>query len=259
MSNRSDPLKILESLLVQEFRTCQALESVTRQERSALAGGDAPRMQSLAEEKESILDHLYALEDARQSYLVETAARLAPVAAEPADAALMAILAAANPSQAERLRTLQAGILTLTGQVRDLTEGNYALAEAALQQANHRQQTLGEAGQGDLPALFAAVLAARQALTIGDKDAVSNAIAGMESTLERLGRSLQAGVGLAGDAGLAGEPTAVPQTPPAASSPPATGEKRPAGFSLVETMANLHRQQAAYQAVLRVSRRMLAA
>jgi flagellar biosynthesis/type III secretory pathway chaperone len=253
MPKRSDPLKTLENLLVQEFRTCQALQSVTWQERHALTGGDVERMQSLATQKEVILDRLYSLEDARQSYLLELAMRLAPNAAEPADVALAAILSGARPQEAERLRVLQGGILALTGQVRDLTEGNHALAAYALQHAAIQQDALGEVGQSDLPALFAAVLAARQALDEGDKIAVSNAIVGMENALERLGRSLMTRPTPPEAEDAAGTPAAEP-----APQRPTVDDHHVAGPSLVETMANLYRQQAAYQAVLRVSRRMLA-
>jgi len=145
-----EQLSGLESALVREFRLSQSLLHLTREERNALLRGDVPRLLILAERKEALLDNLTDLADLHRR-AVELAARSAD---EPAGWD--------NPDASLRLWHLLEGSRVLAGQVRDLVQGNHALAAVALSRASAQQAGLFSDARSDLPALFAALLAARE-------------------------------------------------------------------------------------------------
>jgi hypothetical protein len=245
MPMRLDSLQILESLLVKEFRACQTIYSLTRAERQALANSDISRLFELAREKEMVLDRVSVLETTRMKHLRSLDQRYKNNTPDQEAQILAALLARVRPEDAERLRMLQQGILTLTAQVQDLTRGNHALAAYALEHAEELRTALGEYGQADLPALFAAILAARDALSAGDRGEVSKALESMETALERLGKNLSNELA---------EP--LPATQPA-EEPRTTVSAPQRSLSMVEAVANLYRQEAAYRAVLNVNRRIM--
>ncbi len=140
----------LESALVREFRLSQVLLHLTREERNALLRGDVPRLLILAERKEALLDTLTDLAELHRR-AVELAAR----AGEDTEGW-------GNPEASLRLWHLLEGSRVLADQVRDLAQGNHALAAVALSRAADQQAGLFSDARSDLPALFAALLASRE-------------------------------------------------------------------------------------------------
>ena len=130
---------------------------------------------------------------------------------------LVASLAGVDREVAGRLLHMQEGTLVLMGRVRDFTLVNRALAALALERASCRQSELlslyyssldgglnggrvGELvgvsasepleissfsnGQTALPAVFAAIIAARDALNQEDSSTISSAVGNLQSALE---------------------------------------------------------------------------
>lgn len=243
-----EQLKNIESLLVKEFRLCQALYHLTQEEREALAQGDVPRLLALAEHKETLLDRLNGLVNARQRQL----AQLTQLDFDRSEDAILDGLRLLDLDDELRLVSLFEGIQVLKGLVRELALGNQGLAAIALKQAASLQAGLVESTQTSLPALFAAILAARDALDAQDSAAVSAALGDLQNALAPGERT--------GDAGY----QTGPFQPAGAMSPAEPFDLRSSLLStgdeanMIETMANLYRQEKAYRAVLQVSSRMLA-
>ena len=70
----------LEGLFVREFRACQALLSITQEERSALSRDDISCLLSLTNQKEAILDEMASLEKAKFAALLDLRIISEPVA-----------------------------------------------------------------------------------------------------------------------------------------------------------------------------------
>jgi len=233
-------LRTLENLLVSQFRTFQALYRLAQDEREALVRGDIPRLLFLAEHKEALLDKLAVLADIRRQLGL-------PAASMPGEGP---ILSANDADSAQRLQRLEEGARILALQVRDLAQGNRALASYALKQAADTQFDLLDDHRADLPALFAAILAARDALSAHDLAAVSAALGEMQDALQQTGASA---------AENEGKEAPSAQEPDGEFPFPTTGpETSRARANLVEEMADLYRQEKAYRAVLRLSSRMMA-
>jgi hypothetical protein len=246
MPLQQDHLKSLESLLVKEFRACQALLNLTQEERQALAKGDVLRLLALAEHKEILLDRLVNLANTRQQQV----AQLIDLDREQGDDPMVKSLKVLDLDDELQLVNLFEGIRVLKGQVRELVLGNRALAATALNQAASLQAGLVSRTQTSLPALFAAILAARDALDAQDSAAVSAALGELQNALlpnsqvasDRLARPAQAP-----EPPLIAEPMAVRSETSASK-----GEA-----NMIEYMANLYRLEKAYRAVLKTSSRML--
>ena len=136
------PVKLiydLEDLLVQEFRACQTLLSLTKDERLALARSDVEALSALVEQKESMLDELAQIEDHRRMVVQEIARRLPLPAPNPAVAELAAVL---EPELGGRIDRLRNGINTLSSEIRELSSGNRALAASALERTDAVQSLL---------------------------------------------------------------------------------------------------------------------
>jgi flagellar biosynthesis/type III secretory pathway chaperone len=233
-------LRTLENLLVSQFRTFQALYRLAQDEREALVKGDIPRLLFLAEHKEALLDKLAVLADVRRQLGL-------PVASGRSEGQ---IFSASDTDAMQRLQRLEEGARILALQVRDLAQGNRALASYALKQAADTQFYLLDDHRADLPALFAAIMAARDALSAHDLAAVSVALGDMQDALQQTGPSP--------DESQAKEVPHTPGTGAESPFPTAGPEAAQAHANLVEEMADLYRQEKAYRAVLRLSSRMLA-
>jgi hypothetical protein len=233
-------LRAVENLLVSQFRAFQALARLASEEREALVKGDVPRLLCLAEQKEALLDRLAGLTEAR---------RQLGLPARDGNGEVQAF-SAGDEDAAERLRRLEEGARILALQVSDLAQGNRALATYALKQAADTQLYLLDDRRADLPALFSAMLAARDALSAHDLTAASAALKDMQDALQQIG--ISADEALIKDSASTQGAVAEPPFPTAG---PETAKSRP---NLVEEMANLYRQEKAYRAVLRLSSRMLA-
>ena len=286
MKMRREHQKALEGLLVQEFRTSQVLHYLTKDERGALSSGDIPRLLALTEQKENALNELIQLENARQVMLQSLVAMLAIDMAPHTSPALVDLIPTIQPDEAKRLVHLQEGIIVVMDQVREMTQGNRALADYALQRASTLQTRLfdlwrysansqsGETlpsvedksqrteegappgvqnpdGMVALPALFAAILAAREALNTHDNAAVSAAIGELETALENISQILEHNRARLQPVGSFSHSTEEGQS----STQLLPVSKTDA--SLIEVMADLYHQETAYQAVLKVSNRML--
>lgn len=235
------PLKALESSLVKEFRACQALLYLTQEEREALAKGDVLRLLALAEHKETLLDRLTNLASTRQLQVAE----LTHLNYEEGDAALVRSLKILDLDDELHLVTLFEGIQVIKSQVRELALGNRALAATALNRAAALQAGLVSSSSTSLPALFSAILAAREALDAQDSAAISAALGEIQNALapvndisaDRPGR------------------VAAAQAEPFSMRSEVTAPKNET--NMLEYMANLYRQEKAYKAVLKVSSRML--
>lgn len=128
-----EQLVSLEDMLVKEFRACQALQALTREERQALASGHVDDLKQLIERKEVQLKEMSDLEEQRRELVSELnrSCGLQP------DLATLADLLSALPAEAAgRLSRLGEGILSLLVDVRDLTHGNRAIATTALERAD---------------------------------------------------------------------------------------------------------------------------
>jgi flagellar biosynthesis/type III secretory pathway chaperone len=134
-----EQLTTLEDLLVKEFRACQALQALTKDERQALASGHIEELTRLVERKEAQLDEMGDLENKRRA-LVQELNRSCNL--QPDSATLADLLGALPPDPAGRLGRLAEGILTLLVDVRDMTHGNRAIASTALERADAIQTFL---------------------------------------------------------------------------------------------------------------------
>ena len=236
-----NPLKALESSLVKEFRACQALLYLTQEEREALAKGDVLRLLALAEHKETLLDRLTNLASTRQLQVAE----LTNLNSEEGQAAIVRSLKILDLDDELHLVTLFEGIQVIKSQVRELALGNRALAATALNRAASLQAGLVSSSSTSLPALFSAILAAREALDAQDSEAISVALGDIQNALapvndisaDRPGRAAAA------------------QAEPFSMRSEVTAPKNET--NMLEYMANLYRQEKAYKAVLKVSSRML--
>lgn len=193
----------IESALVRTFRLSQSLLRLTREERQALLHSDVPRLLALADRKETLLDQLTVFHDAHNqaTHILSLPSSHQPA---PDDAPANPV----EPASRTRLRCLLEGLQVLDAQIRDLAQGNQTLAALALSQASLQQAGLLSEARADLPALFTALMAARE--------------------------------------------------PPEPSFPVAGLPVPRPGATLIEAMTALYHQEAAYRAVLKVSRRVLA-
>ncbi len=241
MPTHENDLKALAGLLVKEFRACQALLNLTQEERQALAQGDVLRLLALAEHKDALLDRLNTLASARQLQIAKLSALKSTE-----DETVIDHLKTLDPDAELQLVTLFEGIQVLKSQVRELALGNRALAATALNQAAALQAGLVSNTQTSLPALFAAILAARDALDAQDSAAISAALGELQNALNTSNYA-----SVSGPARLAPATSEAVQVRLEPSS-------IKAGTNMIEYMANLYRQEKAYRAVLKVSSRMLA-
>ena len=121
-------LTALEDALVGEFRAYQTLVALTQDERQALLANNLTTLQEVLAQKEALLGNLERLENARQTAL-EAWASAAGIEART----LSDILSSLEAASRERLKRLRDGILALTAQMRELSQGNRALADSALE------------------------------------------------------------------------------------------------------------------------------
>lgn len=221
-----DPANLLQTLLVQEFRTCQRVFQLLLDEQRALLyavstnTGDTRELLNLARTTDLALESLEQIASAR----LRLAGRVQK-----------------NQRSTEaHLPDLQEGVDVLRKQIFAILRSNTALAGKALDQAQSMQTYLAQPlEQSCFPEVFAAVLDARHALETGDRRAIAGALDDLQTLIARLEESTQTARG----------ETIRPDL--AATSQPA----KPSG--LVEKIAALHRQQNAYRAVFQSGQRML--
>lgn len=257
MTAATELLHSLESLLVEEFRLCQALDRLTLAERAALSPQQAAELLAISKRKQALLDHMIRLGNARQHLLVELACQIGEPRLAEKPQQLLRRLGEGQSSTTAQLDQLHQGIQALTARVREQNRLNQALVRRALKRANALQSYLiglcqrtptGEEGTlpirgNTLPAVLAAAVQARQALSSQDGEALRAAASNLQQALENLNEFLKSN---------AAEHTE------AASPFPSPAPALEGRDDWVEFIADLYRQETAYQAVLHISQRMLA-
>jgi flagellar biosynthesis/type III secretory pathway chaperone len=121
-------LTALEDALVGEFRAYQTLVALTQDERQALLADNLKTLQDVLAQKEGLLGNLERLESARQAALAAWASAAGVEAHTLTD-----VLPGLEAAGSERLKRLRDGILALIAELRELSRGNRALAESALE------------------------------------------------------------------------------------------------------------------------------
>lgn len=121
-------LTALEDALVGEFRAYQTLVALTQSERQALLANTPASLQEVLAQKETLLGNLERLESARQTALAAWASAAGVEAHTLTD-----LFSRLDAASSERLKRLRDGILALTTQLRELSQGNRALADSALE------------------------------------------------------------------------------------------------------------------------------
>ena len=227
-----DPANLLQTLLVQEFRTCQKVFQLLLDEQRALlnavystapvfsTAGDTRELLHLARAIESALENLDQIASTRLRLVGRTQK--------------------SRRNTESHLPGLQEGVHVLRGQIFAIMRSNTALAGKALDQAQSMQSYLARPlEQACFPEVFAAVLDARHALETGDRRAIAGALDDLQTLIVRLEESTQPAPGEISPHDLANSPY------PAKAS------------GLVEKIAALHHQQNAYRAVFQSGQRML--
>jgi flagellar biosynthesis/type III secretory pathway chaperone len=120
----------LEGLLAREFRACQSLQSLTKEERAALIRNDTRALLAIVDEKEALLDELGRIEDDRRMTVLELDRLLDARLDPPSVGGLLPML---DTTLADSLQRLCEGIAAVGGQIRETNHGNQALAVSALE------------------------------------------------------------------------------------------------------------------------------
>lgn len=122
---KANLITTLEGILVEEFRTCQSLQKVVKQERYLLIEADVNSLSDLIEEKDILLDELSQIEEQRRM-TIEKLTEHYPLVKELTTAEdLFELL---DPVVSKRLERLYTGIRTLIDQIKEFNLGNQALA-----------------------------------------------------------------------------------------------------------------------------------
>lgn len=129
----------LEDILVKEFRLCQSLHNITKDERLALTKNDVPVLSTLVEQKEALLDDLGQMEEQRRmisQYLGE-------VFGIRTDSPSLAELSTSlSVDVGGRITHLREGIIAIAEEIKALTSGNRALAMASMNRVDAVQSFL---------------------------------------------------------------------------------------------------------------------
>ncbi|PWH18095.1 MAG: hypothetical protein DDG59_06945 [Anaerolineae bacterium] len=129
----------LEELLVQEFRACQSLHQLTKEERQALSKNDLSSLEVILEQKEVVLDELGQIEDRRRMVTQNLGDQ---VGLKDPNPTITAICQKLNNETGRRIKHLKDGISALAEEVKILTSGNHALALIALERVDALQTIL---------------------------------------------------------------------------------------------------------------------
>lgn len=129
----------LEDLLVQEFRTCQSLHQLTKEERQALSQNDLSALEVILEQKEVVLDELGQIEDRRRMVAQNLGDQIGLQHTTPT---ITAICQALNNEMGQRIRRIKGGISALAEEIKIMTSGNHALAMIALERVDALQTIL---------------------------------------------------------------------------------------------------------------------
>jgi flagellar biosynthesis/type III secretory pathway chaperone len=119
----------LEDLLVKEFRICQLIHSISKEERQALSRTDANTLEKLVEQKEAALDELGQIEDKRRMTVQDLGQEFGVESDRPSIAEIAGWLPVEIGNRVNHLRE---GIVALSEEIRVIISGNRTLATTSL-------------------------------------------------------------------------------------------------------------------------------
>lgn len=146
-------LNTLEDLLVKEFRACQALYNLEREEQATLLARDIPELAILVKNREVLLIELENLANAQNRIVSELIPQLG-LSIQVANTShntfeagytpffLDQFFAASDPEIARRFERLREGIFILLGKVSELSRCNRTLAAQTLSSDDQLQADL---------------------------------------------------------------------------------------------------------------------
>jgi len=123
-------LDALEASLVKVFRYCQSLFTLVKNERQILIEGRANELEAISTQKQKILDEMENAEQTRQK-ITGQISRLCGIS-HPVEN-LSDLLSDLEFERKQEVKRLQQGILALQTDIREINNGNYALATLNLQ------------------------------------------------------------------------------------------------------------------------------
>jgi flagellar biosynthesis/type III secretory pathway chaperone len=144
MNDVPDLINTLEDLLVQEFRTCQSIHSLTKEERQALSKQDIQSLVTIVEQKEVMLDELGQIEDRRRMVVQNLSQVIGIKTASPTIAEISKRL---SDDIGGRISRLREGISAIAEEIKIMSSGNRALAVIALERIDALQTILLESFQ----------------------------------------------------------------------------------------------------------------
>ena len=121
----------LEAIMVNTFRLCESLYHITQRERQALLESKADELILITQEKSNIVTEMLCNEEARQVITSELSKVLG---LEGKGQNLSEMLGKAyNSIDTSKISRIHQGILTLQAEIREVNNGNYALATLNVQ------------------------------------------------------------------------------------------------------------------------------
>jgi flagellar biosynthesis/type III secretory pathway chaperone len=130
MDNLQEHLTILKDVLVKEFRACQVLHELTKEERLVLTSKDFCELMIIVEQKEAILDEMNQLETSRRKVISDLSKGIGLLINSPT---LAEVLDEIDNEYCDRLKRLHEGIVALSSSIRNITYSNRAQAEEGLE------------------------------------------------------------------------------------------------------------------------------
>jgi flagellar biosynthesis/type III secretory pathway chaperone len=139
---------MLEDLLVKEFRACQLIQHISKEERQALSKNDVQALEKIVEQKEAALDELGQIEDKRRMTVQDLSQEFGVLT----ERTTIAEIARQLPMDiGNRINHLREGIVAISEDIRVITSGNRLLATTALDWIDATQTYLLDTFR---PALF---------------------------------------------------------------------------------------------------------
>jgi flagellar biosynthesis/type III secretory pathway chaperone len=127
----------LEAILVNTFRLCESLYQITQRERQALLESKAEELISITREKGNIVTEMQSNEEARTVITRE----LTRVLGLEGEETLTVMLGKVDNSiDTSKISRIQQGILSLQAEIREINNGNYALAKLNIQRLEAVQE-----------------------------------------------------------------------------------------------------------------------
>jgi flagellar biosynthesis/type III secretory pathway chaperone len=162
---RHEQSNALIDLLVQEFRSWQALLQITLLERRLLVEGDAPGLTLLAPQKTELLARLTEHQQERQQRIHRLASPQTPGPFCESSFSIQTLLDGLGQQEAESLLRIAEGIQAIAEIIGELTQGNFVMADCTMRRYWSLQVWIGQENHKSLPSLLGSVLAARQVLS----------------------------------------------------------------------------------------------